>query len=222
LDLEESLRLLQTDHIDLYQLHQPPEKYDDMMLALDEMEKFRGEGKIRFIGASIKGPNVTDATVELCKQYLETNRLDTIQLVYSILRQKMRPVIEEAQEQGVGIIIRTVLEGGLLTGKYQPGHEFSGIDQRTRYEKSHLDVILKSVADLKQNLVLPTPYENLSQVAIKFSLSAIGGSTLIIGARKASEVEENIRVAGFPNLPNEIIDYLVNRFFKINDKSNYQ
>ena len=222
LDLEESLRLLQTDYIDLYQLHQPPEKYDDMMLALDEMEKFRNEGKIRFIGASIKGPDVTDATVALCKQYGKTRRVDSIQLVYSILRQKMKPVIEQAQEQNIGIIVRTVFESGLLTGKYLPGHKFLGIDQRARYQKDHLNYILDSVADLKHNLVLPSPYENLSQVAIKFSLSTVGGSTLIIGARKASEVEENIRVAGFPNLPDDIIDYLVNRFSKMNDMANYQ
>jgi aryl-alcohol dehydrogenase-like predicted oxidoreductase len=222
LDLDESLRLLQTDYIDIYQLHQPPEKYDDMMLALDEMEKFRSEGKIHFIGASIKGQNVTDATVGLCKQYMETRRVDTIQLVYSILRQKMKPVIEQAQKQDIGIILRTVLESGLLTGKYIPGQEFSGIDQRARYQKDHLNYILDSVADLKHNLDLPSPYENLSQVAINFSLSAVGGSTLIIGARKASEMEENIRVAGFPNLPKEILQYLLDRFFKFNDMANYQ
>jgi myo-inositol catabolism protein IolS len=222
LDLEESLRLLQTDYIDLYQLHQPPQSYDDMMRALDEMEKFRAEGKIRLIGASIKGPDVTDATVVLCKQYMDTKRLDCIQLVYSILRQKMKPVISQAQEQGIGIIIRTVLESGLLTGEYKPGHVFSGIDQRTRYLKAHLDFILESVAEMKRDLKLPIPYEHLSQVAIKFSLSAVGGSTLIIGAQKPAEVEENIRVAGFPNLSSEIIKYLVTKFSMKNDMSNYR
>jgi aryl-alcohol dehydrogenase-like predicted oxidoreductase len=222
LDLEESLRLLQTEYIDLYQLHQPPEKYDDMMLALDEMEKFRAEGKIHFIGASIKGPDVTDATIKLCQQYMDTKRLDAIQLVYSILRQKMKPIIRQAQEQDIGIIIRTVLESGLLTGEYKPGHVFSGIDQRTRYRKDHLDFILDSVAELKRELNFPVPYEHLSQIAIKFSLSAFGGSTFIIGAQKPAEVEENIRVAGFPDLPNEIIDFLEKKFSAQNDMSNYK
>lgn len=222
LDLEESLRLLQTDYIDVYQLHQPPQSHDDMMLALDEMEKFRAEGKIRFIGASIKGPDVTDTTIDLCKQYMNTKRLDCIQLVYSILRQKMKPVISQAQEQGIGIIIRTALESGLLTGEYKPGHVFSGIDQRARYRKANLDFILESVAEMKRDLKLTMPYEHLSQVAIKFSLSVMGGSTVIIGAQKPAEVEENIRVAGFPNLSSEIIEYLVTKFSMKNDMSNYR
>lgn len=221
-DLEESLRLLKTDYIDVYQLHQPPESIEEMNLALDEMEKFREEGKIRFIGASIKGPDVTDRTIELCEQYMATKRIDTIQLVYSILRQKMRPIIERAKREDVGIIVRTVLESGLLTGMFKPGHVFSGIDQRVRYKKEHLDFILNSVEYMKNNITMPQSYSELAQIAIRFSLAQDGVSTLIIGAQKSSEVEDNIAVAEMPALPQELIDFLVQRYSSTNDMCNYQ
>ncbi len=221
-DLEESLRLLKTDYIDVYQLHQPPESIEEMNLALDEMEKFREEGKIRFIGASIKGPDVTDRTIELCEQYMATKRIDTIQLVYSILRQKMRPIIERAKREDIGIIVRTVLESGLLTGMFKPGHVFSGIDQRVRYKKEYLDFILSSVEYMKNNITMPQSYSELAQIAIRFSLAQDGVSTLIIGAQKSSEVEDNIAVAEMPALPQELIDFLVQRYSSTNDMCNYQ
>jgi len=77
-DLEESLRLLQTDYVDVFQLHQPPEDPEVMNRALDEMDQLQREGKIRAIGASIKGADVTRKTVDLCYQYMDTGRLDAI------------------------------------------------------------------------------------------------------------------------------------------------
>ena len=86
------------------------------------LEKAKEEGLIRHIGASIKGPNVNQMTVDLCRKYIKTGRVDVFQVVYSILRQKLYDVILEAQNAGIGIVARTALESGFLSGNYRPGH----------------------------------------------------------------------------------------------------
>ena len=130
-DLEISLNNLQREYVDIFYLHLPPEEDDIMDMALSELEKFKKEGKIRAIGASIKGPAVTDATVRLCKKYIDTGRVDAIQLVYSILRQKNLEAIEYAYKNDVAIIARTTLESGFLTGKYAVGTRFASDDHRS-------------------------------------------------------------------------------------------
>lgn len=220
-DLEKSLRLLKMDYVDLLQFHQPPDEPDLMNEALDEMMKFKKEGKIRLIGASIKGPDVSDATVNLCRQYIDSGRVDSIQVAYSILRQKLRPVIKEAKEKGVGVIVRTVLESGLLTGLYKPGHVFTGVDQRARYSKENLEFILKTIEKIGKEVQLREPYKNLAQLAIKFSLQAEGISTMIIGAQEKWHVESNLETVSLPDIDTEIIRYLIDNYSGITEKANY-
>lgn len=220
-DLEESLRLLQTDYVDVFQLHQPPEEPEVMNRALDEMENLRQEGKIRAISASIKGVDVTRKTEALCYQYMDTGRLDAIQLVYSILRQRMRSVIAEAKKRNMGIIVRTALESGLLTGKYGPGHRFTGIDQRTRYSSENLEFILNTVRELEPIAVKP-PYKNLSQVAIRFALIPEGVSTVIVGAHKLRHIQANAAIEALPPLSAEVEQLLQGKYGDITDKCNYQ
>ena len=220
-DLEESLRLLKTDYVDVFQLHQPPEDKETMNRVLDEMDRFKEEGKIRSLGASIKGPDVSDATVALCHQYIDTGRLGSIQIVYSILRQKLLPVIEKAEQSGVGVIVRTVLESGLLTGKYKPGHTFSGLDQRRRYKADHLEFILKTVEEIGRFAVRP-PFENLAETAIRFALEPTGVSTIIVGAHRPENVKRNVKTAELPGLDSEVLEKLRKEYGDITEKANYQ
>lgn len=220
-DLEESLRLLQTDYIDIYQLHQPPESPEVMERTLYEMERFRDEGKIRFIGASIKGPNVNDYTVELCQRYMNTGRIAGIQVVYSILRQKLGDVISEARRKGIGVIVRTALESGLLTGAYKPGHVFTGKDQRLRYNKERLDYILESVDALRREIALSPPYDSLAEIAIQFSAELEGVSTVIVGAQNPQEIERNVATIELPALNPELVVTLKRMFDEKTELANY-
>jgi len=219
-DLEESLRLLRTDYVDVFQLHMPPEDPDVMNRALDEMDELKSEGKIRSLGASIKGVDVTERTVDLCHQYMDTGRIDVIQLVYSILRQKMRGVIRMAKEKNIGIIVRTSLESGLLTGKYAPGHRFTGLDQRRRYSRENLDFVLRTARELKEKAVRP-PYQNLAQVAIRFALEPDGVSTVIVGAHRVRNVQQNVETDALPDLDPELVDMLKSEYGSITDKANF-
>jgi aryl-alcohol dehydrogenase-like predicted oxidoreductase len=219
-DCETSLRLLGTDRLDVYFLHFPPEDPDTMSRALDVMDTLKSQGKIRAIGASIKGPNVTEATERLCNTYLEDGRVDVFQLVYSILRQRNLSVIEKAQQRGVGIVVRTSLESGLLTGAYKPGHIFAGKDHRARYDRAKLDFALRTAQEIGQVAVKP-PYRALPEAALRFSLEPSGVSTLIFGAEKAAEVGKNLDVLNLPPLDPALVAELKRRYGAITEQANF-
>jgi aryl-alcohol dehydrogenase-like predicted oxidoreductase len=219
-DLEASLRTLGTDHVDVYFLHHPPEDPGVMARALDAMETLRREGKIRAIGASIKGANVTEATERLADAYLGSGRVDVLQVVYSVLRQRNRAVIEKAEAREVGVVVRTALESGLLTGAYRPGHVFAGNDHRARYDRARLEHVLRAAAELRQFAVGP-PYRTLPQVALRFSLQPAGVSCLIFGAQSAAEVVENLDVLDLPPLDPGIVAEIRRRYGEQTEQANF-
>ena len=211
--VEESLRLLQTEYVDLYYMHMPPDDVDEMNRALDAYEQLREEGKIRFIGASIKAGHISQATVDLCRQYMDTGRVDVIELIYSIIRQKTREIFQEAKAKNVGLVGRTALENGFLTGKYKPGHEFSESagDHRHRWTGERLRRILAEAQKLKETAVKP-PYETLIQVAIRFAMMPDAIASTIVGAKSVKQVRENLRVLELPPLDQELVDRLIKEY----------
>lgn len=218
-EAETTLRNLKREAIDLYYLHSPPADVDLMHRVLDEFEKLKEEGKVRLIGASIKGPDVTSDTVDLCKQYTDTGRIDAIQLIYSIWRQLNAESIEYAAAQGVGIVVRTALESGFLTGKYSPGHEFPEGDHRRRWGGDRLKLLLDDAADLAENAVRP-PFENVAQVAIRFPLADENVSTIILGARNGDQAARNCAVDSLPYLPRDLVDELRERYADFTPQAN--
>jgi myo-inositol catabolism protein IolS len=201
-ELEESLRLLKTDCIDLYYLHQPPDDPAVMHQAFDLLESLKREGKLKAIGASIKGPAVTDATVNLCRQYIDSGRIDAIQVVYSILRQKIAPIFEYARQKGVGIVVRTSIESGFLSGKYRPGQVISE-GHRKRWTPETQSLIFQKVIEMEGYAIRP-PYRSMAEVAVRFSLEPRGVSCVIVGARTPEQMQKNLAIASLPSLPPEM------------------
>lgn len=210
-EVEESLRLLRSDYVDIYFMHLPPDEPDQMNRTLDAYEQLKAEGKIRAIGASVKGPDVTAHTVDLCRQYIQSGRVDVLMVIYSILRQLTGEMLAEAGEAGVGVIARTVLESGFLTGKYAPGHQFTGEDHRTRWSQEHLNAILGDIQRLGERVLAP-PYETLSQLAIRFALDRGEIAGVVLGGKTAEQVEQNMRVAALPPLPTALRTYLTDAY----------
>lgn len=199
-ELETTLRNLNTDYLDLYQIHSPPEDPDLMIRVLDIFDELKAEGKIRAIGASVKGPDVTDATVELARQYIETGRVDALQLIYSMFRRRHEETFAAAAKANVAIIARTVLESGFLTGKYAPGTSFDG--HRSRWGVLRRDQLLEEAEHLKHYLA--PPYESLAQAAQKFALERPEVSVIIPGARTVQQVDANLAVDTLPPLPEDL------------------
>jgi len=208
--LENSLRALRTDYVDVCLFHQPPTDVDVMNRWFDEFETFRAEGKIRFIGASIYKVNVTPETIGLCRRYIQTGRADVVMLVYSILRQLNEQVFDECREADVGIVVRSVLESGFLTGTITRDHEFSKTDHRTRWSRGHLGRILDEVQAI-QAMVAP-PYSSVSQLAIGFARHAEAVSSAVIGVESSDNVRENTAAFHLPFPEAGIIERLKTRY----------
>src|SRR5215510_12661031 len=126
--LDESLKRLQTDRIDLYQLHNPTVDIIERGEVWEVLARAKKEGKIRYYGVSI---NTIDEGVAAVKN----GRSDTVQLEYNLLAQEpAEKIFPLAQAAKVGIIARIPLRRGVLTGKMTMAdeHRFQGEDVRAR------------------------------------------------------------------------------------------
>lgn len=210
-DLETSLKELSLDSIDLLYLHVPPTEPKAIDLALDTLEALKEEGKIKASGASIKGPNVTSETQELCRRYIDTGKVNVLQVIFSLFRQGNRDIFKYAQEHGVGIVARTSLESGFLTGKYQPGAEFPEGDHRNRWPSEQRDEIFSLVNAVREAGFDP-PYQSIVEVAARYAADEAGVSSVILGATRPDQVDSNCDLDALPPLNFAQRNRLTNQF----------
>ncbi|MFP4107223.1 MAG: aldo/keto reductase [Phycisphaerae bacterium] len=208
-DLENSRFCLQRDTIDLYYVHVPPKDPDDLKHLLDAYQQLKEAGKIRHIGVSCLNPD-DPSNIEHTYGVIEDERVDVIQVVYSIARPMLSDLITKARERGIGVVARMNLEGGFLTGKYRPGHVFEDTenDWRAQIPRDRLDAMIRSAMEMSQRCVNP-PYENLAQVALSFALSHPGVSAIIPGGRSTEQVRANLAVDALPPLSESLQEQLI-------------
>jgi aryl-alcohol dehydrogenase-like predicted oxidoreductase len=184
--LEESLKRLQTDHIDLYQLHNPTVDVIESGGIWEVLEKAQREGKIRYYGVSIN-------TIEEGIAAVKDRRSDTIQLEYNLLAQEpAERIFPLAQAANVGIIARIPLRRGVLTGKMTVADEqrFEGEDVRARSYKG--EAFAKELAKAEQlRFLVHGPVKSLGQAAIAFCVAHPAVSVTIPGARNEAQMREN-------------------------------
>jgi aryl-alcohol dehydrogenase-like predicted oxidoreductase len=180
-----------------------------MNRILDVYEKLKEEGKIRAIGASIRGPIINDASLTNAFQYIRSGRLDVIELAYSVLRQKHGQMFAEAHQRGVGVIARVVLESGLITGKYSPGQRFQWPDQRSRYGPE-LDAVFAEALQLKA--MLPAGYASTTELATQFVLAHPEVSGVILGGTTAEQFRRTCAMDTLPPLPEAVVKELERRY----------
>lgn len=189
--VEASLRRLSTDYIDLYQLHNPPQKLAKEEAIWDELAALKREGKVRFFGVSVKTANDALAYLRAEEAAGQPGRFgDTLQVAYNLLDQEAaaKGVFVEAHRQDWGVIARVPLASGLLTGKYTANHYFPPDDFRADWPRERLAETVHRVEALR---FLAPEGRSMAQTAIAFVLSQEAVSTVITGARTAEQVEEN-------------------------------
>jgi aryl-alcohol dehydrogenase-like predicted oxidoreductase len=134
--LEQSLKRLETDYIDLWMLHNPrmdAVQSDDLFALLEQL---KAEGKIRAYGASL-GPAI--GGTEHGDQALEARRMDALQIIYNALEQDPgRRFFPLAREKNVGVLVRVPHSSGMLEGKYTPETTFPENDHRRHRPRSWL------------------------------------------------------------------------------------
>jgi aryl-alcohol dehydrogenase-like predicted oxidoreductase len=201
--VEDSLRNLETDCLDLVQLHCPPvEVYyrPEVFGALDDLAK---AGKIRYYGVSVE-------KVEEALKAIEFPGVQTIQIIFNMFR--LRPAelfFPEAQRRQVGILARVPLASGLLTGKMTRHSTFAADDHRNSNRHGELfdmgetfsgvdfETGLTAVEKLR---VLVPPGTTLAQLALRWILMFNAVTCAIPGAKRPSQAEENVRAADLPAL----------------------
>jgi len=192
---EASLRRLQTDWIDLYQIHRPQSDIpiDETLRALDDLVR---SGKVRYIGTTTYAAWQLAEAWYIAKE-LGLNRFVSEQPPYNLLDRRIeRELLPFAQTYGIAIIPWSPIAGGLLTGKYRRGQEppegarfadQSNPIYRRRLNDRIYDVVegLQPIADAKG---VP-----LSQLALAWVLQQPGVTSPIIGPRTMEQFDDNIQ-----------------------------
>ncbi len=190
---ERSLKNLQTDYIDLYQIHWPSGSFNTEIVPIEETMKalnhLKEQGKIRAIGVS----NFSLTQLEEAAQY---GRIDSLQPPYSLF---WRYIETEAMpycvDHQISILAYSPLAQGLLTGKFQPGHQFDPEDNRSQNKLFQGETFEIAHEAIKQLSPIAQRYEcTLAQLTLAW-LIAQPQTQAIVGARNAQQARDNAKAA---------------------------
>lgn len=197
--MDESLRRLRMDHVDVYLLHGP--SADDIARGecLEAMESIRAQGKTRFVGVSI-GPN--EMGVELMRRGV----VDVLQQSISIIgAQATEALLPAAVEHSVGIVARGVFGQGFLPGTLKPDAQFASDDRRSWQSAEAKQALAVKAEALR---ALTGPKRSLAQLCVQYVLQLPGVTTVIAGTSKWAHMQENIAAVDCPPLTDEDLDLI--------------
>ncbi|MFI2858553.1 aldo/keto reductase [Paenibacillus sp. JSM ZJ436] len=184
--LEESLRALNTDYIDLYQFHSGSDEvfnHDDLWTMLDKQVQ---AGSIRNLGISIgSNQNVyqTDKATDV--------NAKAIQVIYNRIDQAPeQEVFPSCQRQDLGVLARVPLASGYLSGKYKPGAVFTD-NVRKNHEREEMDKKLRLVEQIQRSEV--PDGVGMAEWALAWCLQHSAVSCVIPGCKSIEQVESNAR-----------------------------
>ena len=204
--VERSLKNLEVEALDLVQLHCPPTEVYYMPEVFNILDNLVKAGKLRYYGVSVE-------KVEEALKAMEYPNVQTVQIVFNMFRQRpMDLFFGEAERRQVGVLARLPLSSGMLTGKMNRASTFESDDHRHGNRKgewfdrgetfSGLDYEtgLQAVEELRA--LLPEGM-TLAQMALRWILMFPAVTCAIPGAKRPSQVEENISAADLPALSEE-------------------
>ncbi|WP_088103686.1 aldo/keto reductase [Halalkalibacter urbisdiaboli] len=186
--VKESLLRLQTDYIDLYQLHGGTIE-DNIDETIDAFEELKKEGLIRQYGISSIRPNVI-------REYVERSSIVTVMMQYSLLDRRPEELFPLLQEKHVSVVARGPLAKGLLTER--PLSEASSIR-----EKGYLDYTYEELYHVQEAVKQVGSVRSLQANALLYDLSHPVVASVVTGASKLSQVEANVQAVEEPALSND-------------------
>jgi aryl-alcohol dehydrogenase-like predicted oxidoreductase len=187
--MENSLRQLQVDYVDLYQIHGWDAKVP-IEESMETMVQLQQEGKTRYIGVS----NFNAAQMG---RALRTAFFHSNQPRYHLLaRQIEAEDIPFCEEQGIGILAHSPLAKGILTGKYKPGHQFPADDERSRDPRFRGEGFARGLAVAAQlKDVADDKHISMVQLAIAWLLRLPAVTCVLVGAKSPAQVQEHLPAA---------------------------
>ncbi len=193
--VDESLKRLGTDYIDLYQIHNPDQltDWEETLRAMDDLVR---SGKVRYIGSS----NMTGWEIvktRAISRQLGLHAFKSSQSYYSLAgRELEREIIPALIDQNMGLIVWSPLAGGFLTGKYSRDNRGSEDDRHAKFafppvdlEKTYgiLDVLREIAAERETTA---------SRVAIAWLLHQRAVTTVLVGAKRPEQLGDNLAASG--------------------------
>ncbi|HEV2773935.1 MAG TPA: aldo/keto reductase [Thermoleophilaceae bacterium] len=200
--LHASLRRLATDHVDLYQLHNPRMTAiarDDLFA---ELETLRDEGKLRHFGVAL-GPAI--GWREEGVRALETRGIAALQTVYNLLEQEPgSELLAVAQRTGAGIMARVPTSSGLLEDKYTLDTTFGPTDHRRHRPRSWLVEGLQKIDRLR--FLVIEGERTMTQAALRFILAQPGIANVVPTVTSFAELEEFAAASQAPDLTDDELE----------------
>ena len=202
-NVEERLRNLQTDALDVLQLHTWTRAWNKAPRAFEILKKLKDEGKIKLIGVSTPEQD-QNSVIDL----MRNGWIDTVQVIYNIFEQEpAAELLPVAQEYNIGIIVRVVFDEGSLTGKYHASSTFPPDDFRSNYFAG--DRIGRAVARAaKVSADITETGMRLPEAALKFALAHPAVSSVIPGIRNVQQAEANVHASDLPDFTPEQLERL--------------
>jgi aryl-alcohol dehydrogenase-like predicted oxidoreductase len=190
---DRSLKNLQTDYIDLYQIHWPSGSFNSQIVPIEEtmkaLNKLKEQGKIRAIGVS----NFSRTQLEEAARY---GRIDSLQPPYSLFwRQVETDAMPYCMENNISILAYSSLAQGLLTGKFEPDHQFAEGDHRAKNKLFQGENYQRAQKAIEQLRPIAERHQcTLAQLSLAW-LIAQPQTNAIAGARNAQQATANAKAA---------------------------
>ena len=209
--VERSLKNLEVEALDLLQLHCPPTEVFYMPETFDALDDLVKEGKLRYYGVSVE-------KVEEALKAIEYPNVQSVQIIFNIFRQRPAGLFfEQAQRRKVGILARLPLSSGMLAGKMTRNSSFEECDHRggnrhgewfdrgETFSGLDYDTGLQAVEELRP---LVPAGESMAQMSLRWILMFPAVTCTIPGAKRPSQVEENVHAADLPPLSDESMNQI--------------
>lgn len=202
--LEGTLQRLRTDYIDIYTIHYR-DKETPIEVVVETLRELRKEGKIRYFGLS----NTDEAEMEEIKPY--KSEFVCCQDEFSLVCRKNELNLQKLdRELGISPLTWGSLGQGILTGKYDKTTVFGSNDRRNRktYVNFHGDKLQKNLEIVESiQPIAETHNKPISAVAIRFILDWLDNSVALVGAKKPSQIKDNLEALNW-KLSKEELDML--------------
>jgi len=195
--VESNLERLQTDYVDLIQSH-IDFREPTMEVFVEGFQKLQTQGKVRAYG-------VSTSDFEYLKAFNADNKASSLQIDYSILnRTPEENIFPYTLENDLGVLVRGPLAMGILTGKFDKDIEFEEGDFRKRWTENEdeYEIFLNDLEKVEKLKALVNG-RSMAQLAIQFVMQHPAVTAAIPGAKRISQLSENVKAALLPPLTEE-------------------